>query len=299
MKRCLVSGLTQPGFRLRPDFSRRSATHFNMPTANPTKNARAIPPMQVVSRKRTAAQANLTRSEERAPKRRQTNNPRPLARPLHIKRFTPPPPRIKERPTLFSWVFSRAKDFWSCASPLRQSALRQSLLADIIRARPLQTDLYMPVLPHTDREVSPSASDSPIPGAFPHHIEILSSSSEGAKSPLASNGAPPTSPSSSPRSNAPSPLSQHGLSQPQSAPASNSSARLQTPNTLLSRPYSYYRTGGIEAHPHNSSPGKSGKIRRAVPMTPAGPQTRPPRRHIHYAQVNAPRFGLDRELIIH
>jgi len=158
----------------------------------------------------------------------------------------------------------------------------------------------MPVLPHTDREVSPSTSDSPIPGAFPHHgnyIEILSS--EGTNSPSTSNGAPPTSPSDSPRSSAPSPPSQHGLSQPQSAPASNSNARLQPSNTLLSRPYSYYRTGGIEARPHNSSPGKSGKIRRAVPMTPAGPQTRPPRRHIHYAQVNVPRFGLDRELIIH
>ena len=265
-----------------------------MPTTFPTKNARVIPPMRVVSRKRTASQANLTMSEERAPKRHQPNNPRPLARPHHIKRFTPPPPKIKERPTIFSWVFSRAKDFWSCTSPLN-SPFSQALLANIVRARPLQTDLYMPVLPHTDREVSPSASDSPIPGAFPHHayIEILSSSSEGANSPSTSNGAPPTSPSNSPRSNAPSPLSQHGLSQPQSAPDSNSNARLQSSGALLSRPYSYYRTGGIEAHPHNSSPGKSGKVRRAVPMTPAGPQTRPPRRHIHYAQVNGPPFGLD------
>jgi len=158
----------------------------------------------------------------------------------------------------------------------------------------------MPVLPHLDREVSPSTSDSPIPGAFPHqsnYIEILSSSSGGTNSPSKSNGAPPTSPSDSPRSSAPSPLSQHGHPQSQNAPYSNSNARLQSSSNLLSRPYSYYRTGGIEARPHNASPGKSGKIRRAVPMIPAGPQTRPPRRHIHYAQVRGPRFGLDRELI--
>jgi hypothetical protein len=74
-------------------------------------------PVQVVSRKRTASQANLAGSEERAPKRRQTNNPRPLARPHHIKRFTPPPPKIKERPNLFSWAFSRVKDFWDRAPP--------------------------------------------------------------------------------------------------------------------------------------------------------------------------------------
>jgi len=159
----------------------------------------------------------------------------------------------------------------------------------------------MPVLPDIDREVSPDTSDSPIPGAFPHHdnsTQRLSSSSGGANSPLSSNQSPPTSPSGSPRSSAPSPLSQHGQTQPNSALYPNSNARLQSSSTLSSRPYSYYRTGGIDARPRNSSPGKSGKIRRAVPMIPAGPQTRPPRRHIHYAQVRVPRFGLDRELII-
>lgn len=159
----------------------------------------------------------------------------------------------------------------------------------------------MPVLSDTDREDSPSFSDSPIPGAFPHDdhsTEPLSSSSGGANSPSTSNQAPPTSPSGSPRSSAPSPLSQHGQTQPHSAPHSNSNARLQSSSTPSSRPYSYYKTGGIDARPRNWSPGKSGKIRRAVPMTPAGPQTRPPRRHIHYAQVRVPRFGLDGELII-
>lgn len=159
----------------------------------------------------------------------------------------------------------------------------------------------MPVLPYTDREYSPSASDSPIPGAFPFHTdstERLSSSPEGVNSSSTSNRAPPTSHSGSPRSSAPSPPSQHRHTQQRNAPYSNSNARLQSSGTSSSRPYSYYRTGGIDARPRNSSPGKSGKIRRAVPMTPAGPQTRPPRRHIHYAQVSVPRFGLDRELII-
>jgi hypothetical protein len=158
----------------------------------------------------------------------------------------------------------------------------------------------MPVLPYTDYEDSPDTSDSPIPGAFPHDksIDILSSSSKGVSSSSTSNGAPPTSPSDSSRSGAPSPSSQHGQPLPHSAPHSNSNARLQSSSTSSSRSHSYYRTGGIDARPHNSSPGKSGKIRRAVPMTPAGPQTRPPRRHIHYAQVGVPRFGLDRELII-
>ena len=159
----------------------------------------------------------------------------------------------------------------------------------------------MPVLPYTDREDSPSSSDSPIPGAFPFNdksTERLSSSPGGANSSSSSNRAPPTSHSGSPRSSAPSRPSQHRQTNRQSARYSNSSARLQSSNTPSSRPYSYYRTGGIDARPRNSSPGKSGKIRRAVPMTPAGPQTRPPRRHIHYAQVSVPRFGLDRELII-
>jgi hypothetical protein len=159
----------------------------------------------------------------------------------------------------------------------------------------------MPVLPDTDREDSPDTSDSPIPGAFPHHdrsTERHSSSSGGANSPSTSNQSPPTSPSGSPRSSAPSPPPQHGQTQPNNAPCSNSNAHLQSSSTLYPRPYSYYRTGGIDARPRNSSPGKSGKIRRAVPMTPAGPQTRPPRRHIHYAQVRVPLFGLDPELII-
>ena len=159
----------------------------------------------------------------------------------------------------------------------------------------------MPMVSHTDREVSPSTSDSPIPGAFPHHanyIEILSSS-EGANSPSTSNGAPPTSPSGSPHSSAPSQLPQHSRSQPQNAPSAHSNAHPQSSSNPSSRPHSYYRTGGIETRPHNTSPGKSGKVRRAVPMAPAGPQTRPPRRHIHYAHVSDPRFGLDRELIIH
>lgn len=258
-----------------------------------------MPPLQVASRKRTASEADLEGSEERAPKRRQTNNPRPLARPHHIKRFTPPPPRVKERPNLFSWAFSRVKDFWNRASP--SFAPDCPPLSNVPHARALQIDLYMPVLSYTDREDSPSSSDSPIPGAFPHHdtsTERLSSSPEGANSSSTSNRSPPTSFSGSPRSSAPSPRSQHRQTHHRSAPYSNSNARLQSSSTPSSRPYSYYRTGGIDARPRNSSPGKSGKIRRAVPMTPAGPQTRPPRRHIHYAQVSIPRFDLDRELII-
>jgi hypothetical protein len=257
--------------------------------------------LQPASRKRTASQANLVVADERAPKRRQTNNPRPLARPRphHIKRFTPPPPRVKPRPSFFYWAFSRARDFLTRASRLLTPS--QPLVPDVPPARPSQTELYMPVLPHIDRGGSPSTSDSPIPGAFPHHgnyIEILSSSSGDVNSPSASNGAPPTSPSGSPRSSALSALSQHSRSQPHSAPSSNANAHPQSSNTPSSRPYSYYRTGGIDAHPHSSSPGRSGKIRRAVPMTPVGPQTRPPRRHIHYAQVSGPRVGLDRQLII-
>ena len=101
-----------------------------------------MPPTQIVSRKRTASEANLTGSEERAPKRHQTNNPRPLVRPHHIKRFTSPPPKIKERPNLFSRAFSRVKDFWNRASlfSLRQTVRLSDcpLLSNIPPARPLQ-----------------------------------------------------------------------------------------------------------------------------------------------------------------
>jgi len=108
-------------------------------------------PMQVVSRKRTASQAHLAESEERAPKRRQPNNPRPLARPHHIKRFTPPPPKIKERPNFFSWFFSRVNDIWNSASPQSdwQTGLSSLTLTMLARCTQISTCLYY--LIHTER----------------------------------------------------------------------------------------------------------------------------------------------------
>ena len=47
----------------------------------------------------------------------------------------------------------------------------------------------------------------------------------------------------------------------QSTPYSNSNMCLQSSSTLSSCPYSYYRTGGIDVHPHNSLPRKIGRIR--------------------------------------
>lgn len=123
--------------------------------------------MQVLSRKRTASQANLAASEERAPKRRQTNNPRPLARPHHIKRFTPPPPRIKERPNFFSWVFSRAKDFWNRASPfgpLVSLAPLTSSPPPLVRCKQISTCLYY--LTQTERS-RPAPLTRPFPAHFP------------------------------------------------------------------------------------------------------------------------------------
>lgn len=156
----------QPGFRLRLSFSPRSAARSNMPTTFPTKNARVIPPMRVVSRKRTASQANLTRSEERAPKRHQPNNPRPLARPHHIKRFTPPPPKIKERPTFFSWVFTRAKDFWSCTSPLNSPLASLPSLTLSALAHHKQTSTCLCYLIQTER-CRPAPLTRPFPAHFP------------------------------------------------------------------------------------------------------------------------------------
>ena len=130
-----LGGLTgcaaQPGFRLRPTFRPSWPLVSTTPVTIPIKKAKVMPPTQVVSRKRTASEANLTGSEERAPKRHQTNNPRPLARPHHIKRFTPPPPKIKERPNLFSRAFSRVKDFWNRASTSLCASLCQTALSSL------------------------------------------------------------------------------------------------------------------------------------------------------------------------